>query len=137
MTEEELKRIQDAYESGLDIEIWSCGRWEKFDAREYPYGGFSTMRKYRIVGQKYVDEAEKQIKELKEEYNKLLDVINNQDVKIADLEKENAELKSIAEFQQSSNMKRYFEIQELKKKNKDKVARWKNERRRNGRRNSK
>ena len=36
MTEEELKRIQDAYESGLDIEIWSCGRWEKFDAREYP-----------------------------------------------------------------------------------------------------
>ena len=95
------------------------------------------MRKYRIVGQKYVDEAEKQIKELKEEYNKLLDVINNQDVKIADLEKENAELKSIAEFQQSSNTKRYFEIQELKKKNKDKVARWKNERRRNGRRNSK
>ena len=33
------------------------------------------------------------IKELEEETNKLLDVINNQDVKIADLEKENAELK--------------------------------------------
>lgn len=37
--------------------------------------------------------------------------------RIADLEKENTELKSIAEFQQSSNMKRYFEIQELKKEN--------------------
>lgn len=38
--------------------------------------------------------------------------------KIEELEKENAELKSIAGFQQSSNMKRYFEIQELEKKNK-------------------
>lgn len=34
-----------------------------------------------------------------------------------ELEKENADLKSIAEFQQSSNMQRYFEIQELKKEN--------------------
>lgn len=33
------------------------------------------------------------------------------------LEKENAELKSIAEHQQSSNMRRYFEIQKLKKEN--------------------
>ena len=38
--------------------------------------------------------------------------------RIPDLEKENAELKSIAQFQQSSNMKRHFEIQELEKKNK-------------------
>jgi hypothetical protein len=35
-----------------------------------------------------------------------------------ELEKENTNLKSIAEFQQSSNMKRHFEIQELEKKNK-------------------
>lgn len=41
------------------------------------------------------------IKELEQENNKLLDVINNQDVKIADLEKENAELPSIA-FQQGA-----------------------------------
>ena len=33
-------------------------------------------------------------KELEEENNKLLDVINNQDVKIADLESENAELRN-------------------------------------------
>ena len=36
--------------------------------------------------------------ELEEENNKLLDVINNQDVKIADLEKENAELKEKLNF---------------------------------------
>ena len=33
---------------------------------------------------------------------------------VAELEKENAELKSIAEFQQSSNMSRYFENNKLK-----------------------
>ena len=33
------------------------------------------------------------------------------------LEKENAKLKSIAEFQQSSNMKRHFEIKKLEKEN--------------------
>jgi hypothetical protein len=38
--------------------------------------------------------------------------------KAKELEKENAQLKSIAQFQQSSNMKRHFEIQELEKKNK-------------------
>ena len=37
---------------------------------------------------------------------------------IKELEQENAELKSVAQFQQSSNMKRHFEIQELEKKNK-------------------
>lgn len=34
--------------------------------------------------------------------------------KIAELERENAELKSIAEFQQSSNMSRHFENKKLK-----------------------
>ena len=33
-------------------------------------------------------------KELEEENNKLLDVINNQDIKVADLESENAELRN-------------------------------------------
>ena len=37
----------------------------------------------------------KNVAELETENNKLLDVINNQDVKIADLEKENAELKGL------------------------------------------
>lgn len=35
----------------------------------------------------------------------------------AELQKENENLKSVAEYQQSSNMKRYFEIEELKKEN--------------------
>ena len=34
-----------------------------------------------------------------------------------ELEKENEQLKSVAELQQSSNMKRHFEIQKLKKEN--------------------
>ena len=38
---------------------------------------------------------------------------------VEELEKENAELKSIAEFQQSSNMKRHFEIQKLEKENEE------------------
>lgn len=54
-------------------------------------------------------------KELKEENNKLLDVINNQDVKIADLEKENAELKH--------NKKTVVHLADcLEEKMKDKIA---------------
>ena len=71
MTEKDLKRIQSAYESGLDIEIWFDGRWYKFDAREYPNGGFSTTRQYRIVGSAYADIAEKRIADL-EAYNEKL-----------------------------------------------------------------
>ncbi len=40
----------------------------------------------------FAEPREKRIEELKEENNKLLDVINNQDVKIADLEEKNAVL---------------------------------------------
>ena len=47
----------------------------------------SVLAYQRTVG------VDKRIEELETENNKLLDVINNQDVKIADLEKENAELK--------------------------------------------
>ena len=39
-------------------------------------------------------QSETKIAELEQENNKLLDVINNQDVKIADLEKENEELRN-------------------------------------------
>lgn len=40
--------------------------------------------------------------------------IQEQKIKIADLEKENAELRKVAEFQQSSNMSRHFENKKLK-----------------------
>lgn len=93
MTEEDLKRIQSAYESGLDIEIWFDGRWYKFDARDYPYGGFSTTRQYRIVGQKYVDEAEKQIKDLQEQISNLEGIVTAQGNALETEYAINAELK--------------------------------------------
>ena len=51
---------------------------------------------------------EKENADLKEEINKIAFARGN-------LEEENAELKSIAEFQQSSNMSRHFENKKLKK----------------------
>ena len=44
----------------------------------------------------------------------MLSYMNKQRVRIIDLEKENAELRKVAEFQQSSNMSRYFENKKLK-----------------------
>ena len=53
---------------------------------------------------------EKRIAELEQENNKLLDVINNQDVKIADLEKENAELTERLEDLQEQNSEMFNTI---------------------------
>lgn len=44
----------------------------------------------------------------------LVDMIRERDGRIAKLEKENAELKSIADFQTSSNMDRYFQLKRSK-----------------------
>ena len=44
----------------------------------------------------------------------MVDIAEPREKRIAELEKENAELKSIAEFQQSSNMSRHFENKKLK-----------------------
>lgn len=52
-----------------------------------------SMSEEEMLKRKYTRPYEKRIEKLEQENNKLLDVINNQDVKIADLEKENAELK--------------------------------------------
>ena len=90
------------------------------------------------------------IKELTQTNNNLLDVINNQDVKIADLEqdlkhkkiaiqtrnkriadlekkvkeleKELAKMTSIAEHQQDCNMKRYFKLEQAKELLKEFIA---------------
>ena len=79
MTKEELERIKVAYHSGLKVQIWFNGNWENFDAREYSMykDPFSENRQYRIVGSDYADMAEK---------------------RIAELEKENAELKKQLEM---------------------------------------
>lgn len=75
MNKEELTRIKQAYNSGLKVQIWFDGCWENFDARDYSMylDPFSENRQYRIVGSAYADIAEK---------------------RIAELEKENAELKN-------------------------------------------
>ena len=68
MTKEKLERIKEAYYSGLKVQIWFCGHWENFDARDYSMYSdpFSEHRQYRIVGSAYADIAEKRIKELEE-----------------------------------------------------------------------
>lgn len=74
MTKDELERIKQAYSSGLKVQIWFNGHWENFDIRDYSMfpEPFSEHRLYRVVGSDYADIAEK---------------------RIADLEKENEELK--------------------------------------------
>lgn len=78
MTKAELDRIKKAYSSGLKVQIWFNGYWEDFDIRDYSMypEPFSERRQYRIIGSDYADTAEKQI---------------------AELEKENAELKKEVE----------------------------------------
>jgi hypothetical protein len=69
MTKEELERIKQAYYSGLKVQIWFNGHWENFDARDYSMHSdpFSENRLYRIVGSAYADIAEKRIAELEKE----------------------------------------------------------------------
>jgi hypothetical protein len=57
--------------------------------------------------EKRIAELEKENADLKEEINKIAFARGN-------LEEENAELRKVAEFQQSSNMNRYFENKKLK-----------------------
>ena len=57
-----------------------------------------SMSEEEMLKRKYTRPYEKKIEELEQENNKLLDVINNQDVKIADLEQENAKLKEELAF---------------------------------------
>ena len=105
MTEKDLKRIQSAYESGLDIEIWFDGRWYKFDAREYPNGGFSTTRQYRIVGSAYADIAEKRIADLEAYNEKLLNGDIEKHNKIVELEAQIEKLQKINN-EQKENLKK-------------------------------
>lgn len=72
-----LERIKQAYYSGLKVQIWFNGHWENFDARDYSMYAdpFSENRQYRIVGSAYADIAEKRIAELKKE-NAELKAIN-------------------------------------------------------------
>ena len=100
MTKEELDRIKKAYSSGLKVQIWFNGYWKDFDIRDYSMYSepFSENRQYRIIGSDYADIAEKRIAELEQENNKLLDVINNQDVKIADLEEQIKQIEKVSDY---------------------------------------
>lgn len=64
-----------------------------------------------------LNKAFKAITELEKEKCELLGIIQGKDKVIQELEKENAEFRNIAEFQQSSNMNRYFENKKLKDEN--------------------
>ena len=100
MTKEKLDRIKKAYNSGLKVQIWFNGCWKDFDIRDYSMYSepFSENRQYRIIGSDYADIAEKRIAELEQENNKLLDVINNQDVKIADLEEQIKQIEKVSDY---------------------------------------
>ena len=99
MSKEQLDRIKKAYSSGLKVQIWFNGYWEDFDIRDYSMYSepFSENRQYRIIGSDYADIAEKRITDLE---NKIADIkancdlaIEGRDIKIKELEQENAELK--------------------------------------------
>lgn len=60
-------------------------------------------------------QSEKKIEELEEKLANADYQLEGRDLEIKELQKENENLRSVAEFQQSSNMKRGFEIKELKK----------------------
>lgn len=78
---EELKQKAKNYAWNYPIPY---SLYEKIDDKKEQMG--------EVIEQAYLDGA----KELEEENNKLLDVINNQDVKIADLEKQIEKMKKCA-----------------------------------------
>lgn len=67
--------------------------------------------KFRETMQSECEQKDKQLAELEEENNKLLDVINNQDVKIADLEKRVEKMKQdLDSARESANRQEQWEI---------------------------
>ena len=85
MTEEKIEKFAEEYANKQHTH--AILQWEKIK-QAFKEGADFTW---------YSNNAE-----LKDENNKLLDVINNQDVKIADLEKKNAELKeTIADIEKN------------------------------------
>lgn len=77
-----------------------------------------ALRKYELnVAKLEIEKLEQRNAELEEEKCELLGIIQGKDKVIQELKKENAELRNIAEFQQSSNMNRYFENKKLKDEN--------------------
>ena len=84
---------------------------------------FYNMTRYDYVEERtHIKEAylagaeprEKRIIELKDENNKLLDVINNQDVKIADLEKQIKQIEKVSDYNADQLTKAREIIKELK-----------------------
>ena len=79
MTEEELEKEAGEYAKPF----YNMTRYDYVEERTH-------IKEAYLAG---AEPREKRIIELKEENNKLLDVINNQDVKIADLEKKLEKMK--------------------------------------------
>ena len=102
MTEEELER-----------EYYGRRPTEPYSEDDSPNDWANIMQ----YAEENLGKAFKAIAELEKEKCELLGIIQGKDKVIQELEKENAEFRNIAEFQQSSNMNRYFENKKLKDEN--------------------
>ena len=100
MTEEELEKEAGEYAKPF------------YDMTRYDYVAERTHVKEAYY--KGAEPREKRIIELKDENNKLLDVINNQDVKIADLEKQIKQIEKVSDYNADQLTKAREIIKELK-----------------------
>ena len=107
MTKEKLKKENAKLQEKISI-LLSCKNCPENK------GGWICAKEYE---NKCLTQKIEFIKELEEEKCELLGIIQGKDKVIQELKKENAELRNIAEFQQSSNMSRYFENKKLKDEN--------------------
>jgi alanyl-tRNA synthetase len=127
MTKEELEKEADDYVADTNTGVCEIEGIETFicDGEGNAIDADSIAKSAYIAGaeprEKRIEELEKEIKRLETElaitdndrehnYYECLDLYK----KVEELEKENAELKKVAEFQQSSNMSRHFENKKLK-----------------------
>ena len=100
MTEEELEKEAGEYAKPF----YNMTRYDYVEERTH-------IKEAYLAG---AEPREKRIIELKDENNKLLDVINNQDVKIADLEKENKNLEGCLFAEQEHTLMSEKQIEKMK-----------------------
>lgn len=112
MTREELKQEANKYAKGI------TGKYvfmEHGRASALGYLAGAEPREKQIqIDAEQIQALQKQNEELTDELTKKADINHSLVEQMADLESENAELRKVAEFQQSSNMNRHFENKKLK-----------------------
>jgi len=118
MNKEELEK--EAFEYAEREQCAHCGNPERCPGKEDCYD-LANIKQYYLAGaeprEKRIAELEAEVKEWKDKADLWCKTANLKDHNIMinkELEKENAELRKITEFQQSSNMNRHFENKKLK-----------------------